>query len=97
MTPSASQPIPESIAILVRLLRTLAMTEERELSCEEVFELVDYYAELQGTGVNAQDLLPAVAHHLRLCPECADEYRALMRCLEMETSASGQAKSGGKV
>ncbi len=95
MTPSASHPIPESIAVLVRLLRTLAMTEERELSCEEVFELVDYYAELQGAGVNAQDLLPAVAHHLRLCPECADEYRALLRCLELETLTPGQTSLPG--
>lgn len=71
----------EHQATLARLLRMLAVTEERELSCAEVFELVDYCAELQSAGMAVQDMLPAVAHHLRLCADCADEYRALLRCL----------------
>ncbi|MCS7039749.1 MAG: hypothetical protein RMN24_06065 [Anaerolineae bacterium] len=84
-------PPSEHQATLTRLLHMLAVTEERELSCEEVFELVDYCAELQSAGIAVQDVLPAVANHLRLCADCADEYRALLRCLGMagdETTAT---------
>jgi hypothetical protein len=73
--------LSEHQVTLARLLRMLAVTEERELSCEEVFELVDYCAELQSAGMAVQDVLPTVANHLRLCADCADEYRALLRCL----------------
>lgn len=68
-----------------KLLRVLAMTQERELSCVEVFLLVDYCLEIECAGANIQSLLPQVAHHLRLCAECADEYLALRRCLDAAT------------
>ncbi len=82
-------PIPTHI--MGKLLRILAMTQERELSCVEVFTLVDYCIELERAGANVQGLLPQVAHHLRLCTECADEYLALRRCLNAatETPPSG--------
>lgn len=82
MTMPASLTTPSPTPIMGKLMRVLAMTQERELSCVEVFTLVDYCIEMERAGENVQGLLPQVAHHLRLCAECADEYLALRRCLD---------------
>ncbi|NOX63957.1 MAG: hypothetical protein GXP42_18740 [Chloroflexi bacterium] len=72
---------------LERLLHILALTEERELTCEEVSQLTDYYAELEQAGESVQQLFPGVTQHLRICPECAEEYRALRRVIGMNGDA----------
>ncbi len=75
-------------SLLERLLRMLALTEERELTCEEVNQLVDYYMELEQAGENVQHLFPGVAQHLRICPECAEEYDALRRVIGLNGDKS---------
>lgn len=70
--------------LLQKLLHMLSLTEERELGCGEVFELMDYYVELEQAGENVQALLPQVAQHLRICPECAEEYEALRAIMKID-------------
>ncbi|NUQ38048.1 MAG: hypothetical protein HUU23_09670 [Caldilineales bacterium] len=55
----------------------LAITAERELTCEEAATLLDYYVDLEGRGEDVARLLPELAHHLRICPECEEEHAAL--------------------
>ena len=64
-----------------KLLHMLALTAERELTCEEVAELLDYYVELEEAGENVKALMPGLTQHLRICPECNEEYEALRRIL----------------
>lgn len=63
------------------LLQSLPHTHEVELTCDEVFALLDEYAERAHRGENVAQLMPLVAHHLMMCPECQEEYEALMRIL----------------
>ncbi|NOZ70997.1 MAG: hypothetical protein GXP38_03645 [Chloroflexi bacterium] len=72
--------------LLQKLLYMLSLTEERELGCAEVFELMDYYVELEQAGENVQMLLPQLAQHFRVCPDCAEEYEAL--CAIMKVNAA---------
>jgi len=67
-----------------KLLRTLSLTRERELTCNEAQDLMDSYAELELAGENPQVILPEVAQHLRICPECREEHDALLKILKMD-------------
>lgn len=75
---------PRRAEILAKLMRILSLTEERELSCPEAFQLVDYYAELELAGENVHGLMPRVAHHLHLCGECFEEYVAVRRLVSID-------------
>ncbi|NOZ49272.1 MAG: hypothetical protein GXP37_04390 [Chloroflexi bacterium] len=72
--------------MIQKLLRMLALTRERELTCDEVFDLMDYYTELEQAGENVQALMPQVAHHLQICPECREECEALLAVLTANVS-----------
>lgn len=65
-----------------RLLSRLENTHEEELSCDEVFALVDVYAEAYSRGEDVDKLMPLLRHHLDMCKECEEEYQALVQVLE---------------
>lgn len=60
---------------------------EFEISCDEAFEAFDAWAAHQLGGQDARALLPEVARHLALCPECAEDFEALLARLR-EISAT---------
>jgi hypothetical protein len=60
----------------------VAHTAEFELTCDEVFELLDQFAEMARRGENDAELMPLVNDHLAMCPECREEYEALQRILD---------------
>jgi hypothetical protein len=62
----------------------LALTKERELTCSEVNELLDYYVELEQSGESVKALMPTMTQHLRICPECVEEYEALKQIIGVE-------------
>lgn len=64
------------------LMRRLQNTHEEELSCDEVFALVDEYAEANQRGEDVASLKPLIRHHLDMCRECDEEYQALLQVLE---------------
>lgn len=68
--------------MLERLMQMLENTEEVELSCDEVFDLLDQYAEMELSGEDAENLLPLVKNHLDKCKDCHEEYEALIRMLK---------------
>ena len=65
-----------------RLISRLQNTQDDELSCDEVFALVDEYAEASQRGENVGTLKPLIRHHLEMCRECDEEYQALVQVLE---------------
>ena len=65
-------------------LSMMAVTEETELSCDEVHELIDQFAEMQTRGENPAHLFPLVQRHLDMCPECKEEFEALLAALEVK-------------
>lgn len=72
--------------MIYRLISRLENTREDELSCDEVFALIDEYAEASQRGENVGDLKPLLRHHLDMCKDCEEEYEALIRVLEGTTS-----------
>lgn len=67
---------------MVGLVKMVAITEDEELSCDEVFELLDQYAEMALRGEDVSAFMPQVKHHLDLCGECNEEYEALLKMLQ---------------
>lgn len=68
--------------LLMRLLKSLEHTHDEEISCDEVFALVDEYAEAEQRGENVAQFKPLLRQHLEMCRECEEEYQALLRVLE---------------
>jgi hypothetical protein len=57
---------------------------EAMLTCDQVFELIDQYAERAQRGEDVTHLMPLVAAHLDMCPDCREHYEALERVLQAE-------------
>jgi len=72
--------------IVHNLIKRLNNTRDEELSCDEVFALVDEYAEANLRGEDVASLKPLIRHHLDMCQECEDEYEALLQILEGASS-----------
>jgi hypothetical protein len=64
-------------------LAMMDMTHEQELSCDEVHDLIDQFAEMHLRGENPVHLFPLVQRHLDMCPECREEFEALLVALEV--------------
>jgi hypothetical protein len=54
-----------------------------ELTCEQCFEELDRYVELELAGQDAEGRVPGMGAHLEGCPACAEDHRSL---LELATS-----------
>jgi len=67
---------------IIDLMHRLENTHEEELSCDEVFALIDEYAEANQRGEDVLSLKPLLRYHLDMCRECDEEYKALLQVLE---------------
>ncbi len=50
---------------------------EREVGCDECFEELDRYVELELAGANADAAIPGLRAHLVGCPACREEHESL--------------------
>jgi hypothetical protein len=49
-----------------------------ELTCEECFDQIDRYVELELSSADADALVPGMREHLEGCPACAEEHESLV-------------------
>jgi hypothetical protein len=64
-----------------KLLRALLGPAGPELSCEECFEQLDRYVELELAGSNADEAVPGMRAHLEGCPACHEDHASLQAFL----------------
>ena len=57
-----------------------------EVSCEECFELLDEYVELELAGEDADARLPGVRAHLHGCPACREDHESLRDLVALESA-----------
>ena len=67
-----------SDAACLDLIRYL---ENCDVDCEQVFNALDQYAEIEIRKEDAARLMPLVHDHLETCSDCCDEYEALLDVL----------------
>ena len=60
---------------------------EPEVSCEQCFELLDQYVELELAGEDADARLPGVRAHLQGCPACREDHASLRDYVAAQGSA----------
>jgi hypothetical protein len=58
-------------------IKRLLGPAEAELLCDECFERLDEYVELELQGAKADDRVPGMRAHLEGCPACREEYQSL--------------------
>lgn len=64
------------------MVQMIGKTQEVEISCDEVQRLLGQFAEAALRGEDTAALLPLVQQHIEMCPDCREEYEALMRILQ---------------
>jgi hypothetical protein len=48
-----------------------------EVGCDECFELLDEYVELELAGADADARVPGMSAHFAGCPACREDYESL--------------------
>ena len=61
----------------IRVLSRLLGPAGPEISCEECFEQLDRYVELELSGADADAAIPGMGAHLDGCPACHEDHRSL--------------------
>jgi hypothetical protein len=66
-------PADDPNRLVTRLLGPLGA----EVTCEQCFELLDQYVDLELAGRDAEAALPGMRAHLEGCPACAEDHESL--------------------
>jgi hypothetical protein len=66
-----------------RIERLLGPTGH-QISCEQCFELLDEYVELELSGADADARIPGLRTHLEGCPACREEHQSLRALVSAE-------------
>jgi hypothetical protein len=66
---------------VVKLVRVVAETYETEIGCDECFERLDSFAEMELSGLEASAAMPLVGDHLDKCADCRSTFEALLSAL----------------
>jgi len=74
------QELPDEV--VEGFLRVLEEVRQEDMPCERVFARLDEYVETQLHGQDPTLLMPLLREHFDLCPECCEEYEALLNVLE---------------
>lgn len=64
---------PKLTGLLARVLGPVGP----EVTCEQCFDLLDQYVDVQIAGGDADARLPAMHAHLEGCPACHEDYESL--------------------
>ena len=67
-----------------RLLASLIGPPGPELTCEQCFDQLDRYVELELAGSDADAAIPGMHAHLEGCPACAEDRDSLRELLLSE-------------
>jgi hypothetical protein len=70
--------LPDGEALLTRLLGPPGP----ELMCEQCFEMLDRYVELELSGSPEDHEIPGMRAHLAGCPACSEEHASLKALIE---------------
>ena len=65
-------------------LRALLGPAGPELTCEQCFEQLDHYVELELAGVSAEADIPGMRAHLEGCPACHEDHESLLALVASE-------------
>ncbi len=65
-----------------KMIRQIEQTQDVEYACDDVLRVLDQFAEAFLRGEDVRKLMPLVQRHLDICPDCREEFEALLRILK---------------
>jgi hypothetical protein len=68
-------------ATLKRIVQNVLATQPDEIGCDECFEQLGRFIEMELAGKNAAEAMPLVQDHLDRCRDCREEFEALLVAL----------------
>jgi hypothetical protein len=68
-------------ATLKRMVRNILTARPDEIGCDECFEQLDRFVEMELADKNAAEAMPLVQDHLERCVDCREEFEALLAAL----------------
>ena len=70
---------PEAVLGFLRVLENM---DNEEITCDELYAKLDEYVEREVDQKDAAKIMPLMREHLDVCPECCDEYEALLHVIK---------------
>ncbi|MDZ7659002.1 hypothetical protein [Fodinibius sp.] len=67
--------------ILKNLIKSAQMATAHEIGCDECFDELHKFAEMELAGKSPAEAKPLVQDHLNKCGSCREEYEALLEGL----------------
>jgi hypothetical protein len=71
--------------MLKGMVEGILATHLDEIGCDECFEVVDQFVEMELAGKDAAEAMPLVQDHLHRCKCCREEFEALLAALRAMT------------
>lgn len=78
------RPLDDKLEDLARLVGD---TADAEIDCAEMLNLVSSFLQKRQAGEALPERLRAVGQHLKICPECREEFDALIRAEGLDPRA----------
>ena len=74
-----------TIDILKKIVGSVVGTKPNEMDCDECFERLDLFVDVQLQGKGASEAMPLIQDHLNRCGACREEFEALLDCIRETT------------
>jgi hypothetical protein len=71
------------------MIRRIVGPAGPELLCEECFEMLDVYVDLELSRAPADDRIPGMRAHLQGCPACSEEHASLLALASSDAQSDG--------
>ena len=68
--------------MVLGFLRVLERVDGEDITCDELYLKLDEYVERQVDKRDAAYIMPLMREHLEACPECCEEYEALLQVVK---------------
>jgi hypothetical protein len=72
----------------IAVVKEVAEVREEEIGCDECFEQVNRFIEMELSGLDAARTGPLVREHLEICGERREEFGVLLMALQATDEAS---------
>ncbi|MFP8488689.1 hypothetical protein ACKGJO_06260 [Gracilimonas sp. Q87] len=69
--------------VLKKLISKIPHTHEGEIGCDDCFEDLHTFAEMELEGKSPEKAMPLIREHLDNCGECRQEYQALLDAMKV--------------
>ncbi len=68
--------------ILKRMIQAVQMTSSEEIGCDECYNKLNQFAEMELNGKSSEEAMPLVQDHLKRCKSCRQEYEVLLDAMK---------------